>query len=218
MSKPAKPARDKRNKGKTSSKPGESAQAHAFLMDTLKAQEPAEAAGSAECAPPTPEPQEKRPAHRPPIYGLEDFKAVLAELEEGRTLTAICKDPGRPSTAWVKAYKNTTPELLALYMRAREEQQHAFSDEIIDISDNSSNDSESPRSVERAKLRVETRKWLMARLAAKTFGDKSSMDVTITTPVSSVIAAARKRARDRAKGRPEPETVKAPAPDDITRH
>ncbi len=78
------------------------------------------------------------------------------------------------------------------YARAREAQQDFFGEEIIHISDDDSEDEIFIESedgsgqsakrvmnnefVQRSKLRVETRKWLMSKLAPKKYGDK--LDVT----------------------------------------
>lgn len=74
------------------------------------------------------------------------------------------------------------------YTRAKEESADAMADEILDIADDGSNDymtvtyGEEEREVinhealQRSKLRVDTRKFLMAKMKPKRYGDK--LDLT----------------------------------------
>jgi hypothetical protein len=84
---------------------------------------------------------------------------------------------------------NDTEGFSDRYARAREAQQLHYADEIVEIADDGSNDwiereHENGRvdvvpdreHISRSSLRVDTRKWLMARLARKTFGDKIGID------------------------------------------
>lgn len=70
------------------------------------------------------------------------------------------------------------------YARACEERAEAMADEIIEISDFSANDTITTEKgdmpdnewINRSKLRVDTRKWLMSKLQPKKYGDK--LDLT----------------------------------------
>lgn len=72
------------------------------------------------------------------------------------------------------------------YTRAKELQAEFLKQQIIDIADDSTNDEEftehgvkiNREFVERSKLRVQTRQWLMGRLAPKDYGDKKQDDDT----------------------------------------
>ena len=74
------------------------------------------------------------------------------------------------------------PEFSTQYARAREAQAEHYLDEIISISDDSMLDTEidpvtgnertNHEVVARAKLRVDTRKWAMSKLAPKKYGDR----------------------------------------------
>ena len=56
------------------------------------------------------------------------------------------------------------------YARARTTQMEAMAEEILAISD----DDEAEK--QRSKLRVDTRKWLMSKLAPKKYGDKLDLN------------------------------------------
>lgn len=71
---------------------------------------------------------------------------------------------------------NASEAFRGQYMRAREAQADYWADQIIDISDLSDDD----ENVNRSRLRVDTRKWLMARMAPKKYGDKTTAELTGT--------------------------------------
>lgn len=78
------------------------------------------------------------------------------------------------------------------YTRAKEQQADAFAEEMLDIVDDSRNDwveRENSRNgttfvalneeaISRARLRAETRKWLMGKMRPKKYGEKSSIELT----------------------------------------
>jgi hypothetical protein len=73
------------------------------------------------------------------------------------------------------------------YVRAREAQADRFADEIIEIADDATNDWMERRQgeetvrvvdhehIQRSRLRVDARKWLMAKLAPKKYGDSVAL-------------------------------------------
>lgn len=95
----------------------------------------------------------------------------------------------------MRYYMETTKEATAKYARAKEDQADFLADEMLEISDDSSSDvlrvkkvvdqetgkeiflqEENKEFTNRSKLRVDTRKWIAARLKPKKYGDK--IDVT----------------------------------------
>jgi len=63
---------------------------------------------------------------------------------------------------WISRHK----EFSENYARAQADRVVAWSEEIVDIADNSQADTN------RAKLRVDTRKWLMSKMDPKKYGDR----------------------------------------------
>ena len=95
------------------------------------------------------------------------------------------------------------------YAHAREAQADYYAEEIIEISDDSSGDEQTDEDgktrinsefVNRSRLRVDTRKWLMARMAPKKYGDKITQEVTGAdgSPLVPII---------NLTGRPEPSSA-----------
>lgn len=121
---------------------------------------------------------------RPSTYSDEMAGVICARLVEGRSLRSICKDADVPSIATVMVWLRERPAFQARYALAREAQADAIADEILDISDDGTNDwVERARKdgsteivldaehVQRSRLRIDARKWLAAKMAPKKYGD-----------------------------------------------
>jgi hypothetical protein len=76
------------------------------------------------------------------------------------------------------------PEFATQYARAKEMQMEAMAEEILALADDKSGDVtgelEMPNgvAVQRSRVQIDTRKWLMSKLAPKKYGDKISQEVT----------------------------------------
>jgi hypothetical protein len=89
-----------------------------------------------------------------------------------------------PAISTVFRWIREDDEFQKQYMRACEERTEAMAEYVLDISDDGRNDWMESRggyivnkeATERSKLRIETRKWLMAKMKPKKYGDK--IDVT----------------------------------------
>lgn len=86
-----------------------------------------------------------------------------------------------PGKTTVLRWLRERDEFRVQYARAREDQADAFADEILEISDDGTNDTYKNEDgldllnhdhIQRSKLRVETRKWLMGKMAPKKYGDR----------------------------------------------
>lgn len=89
--------------------------------------------------------------------------------------------------AWLASPERA--DFLAQYVRAREAQADYYAEEIIEISDDDGGDVKvdgqgnermDAEFVGRSRLRVDTRKWLMARMAPKKYGDKIALTGALT--------------------------------------
>jgi hypothetical protein len=118
---------------------------------------------------------------RPAKYGAETRAEICKRIASGESLTAICKDEHMPAKHHVLDWLFDEPEFSTQYARAREAQAEHYLEEIIEISDDSMLDTEMGEDgiertnhevVARARLRVDTRKWAMSKLAPKKYGDK----------------------------------------------
>ena len=83
------------------------------------------------------------------------------------------------------------------YARAREAQMEVMAQEIVDIADDSSEDAQTDDNgnvrqnsefVQRSKLRVDTRKWLMSKLAPKKYGEKVDLNHSGEVAIKRVVS------------------------------
>ena len=118
---------------------------------------------------------------RPPVYGQDTRDEICKRISQGESLISICKCEGMPDKTTVMDWLFKEPDFANQYARAREAQAEHYLDEIIAISDDSVLDTEMGEDgvertnhevVARARLRVDTRKWAMSKLAPKKYGDK----------------------------------------------
>lgn len=130
----------------------------------------------------------KRKTGRPSKYTQELADQLCAELAMGKSLRTVCDMPGMPSVPTVFSWMRTYDGFLDQYTRAKEEATDAMADEMLDIADDGHNDwmlryfnghkayAENGEAINRSRLRVETRKWLMAKMKPKRYGEK--LDLT----------------------------------------
>ena len=123
---------------------------------------------------------------RPSKYSNKLARAICMRLMLGESLSSICKRDMYPSKVTVLSWLHTKTDFLNQYTKAREVQQEIRYDELFEIADDSSNDyvqtENGPRlnseHVNRSRLRIDTRKWVMERMAAKKYGPKQGLEVT----------------------------------------
>lgn len=127
----------------------------------------------------------KHPGGRPTKYTQELADEISEGITLGSSIRTVCKPKHMPAISTFYKWIRTHEEFAKQYARACEERTEAMSEDILDIADDGTNDymeTDDGRaqyngdSVQRAKLRVDTRKWLMAKMKPKKYGDK--VDVT----------------------------------------
>lgn len=94
---------------------------------------------------------------------------IFSRISNGESLRAICRAEGWPLTT-VDVWLNT--EFSEQYTQAREARADYFFDEIMEIADGVDADKDA---VARAKLRIDTRKFAMARMAPKKYSDNVNL-------------------------------------------
>ena len=124
---------------------------------------------------------------RPTDYSLELAELICERVAGGEGLVKICKCDDMPARStvmrWIFKYK----EFSDRYTLAREHQADFLFEEILDISDGDEGDHlldangnptgrANHENINRSRLRVDTRKWVIARLAPKKYGDKVDFD------------------------------------------
>ena len=109
---------------------------------------------------------------RPSEYTPEVGERLLDRLAAGETLRAICDDSDMPYRRTVRRWREESPEFAAAYARARAVGLDQLADETVAVAD-----SATAEDVAVARLRVDTRKWLVSKLAAKKYGERIAHEV-----------------------------------------
>ena len=122
-----------------------------------------------------------KPTGRVTTYTPATAELIAARLADGETLSQICRTPGMPSRQTVHQWRMRIPAFNDLYMRAREIGMESMSDDMLVIADDDSGDqlpdgSPNSANVQRSRLQVDTRKFLLAKLAPKVYGDRVEVE------------------------------------------
>jgi hypothetical protein len=127
-------------------------------------------------------------AGRPSIFTQELAALICSRMADGESLRSICRDEEMPSTATVFRWLAADVPFRDQYTRAMDSRADAFAEEILQIADDDSDDEvRDPETgntrmntefVARSRLKVDTRKWLMARMAPKRYGDKVTQEIS----------------------------------------
>lgn len=130
---------------------------------------------------------EKKPHGRPTLYTEEIEREVLERLSAGEALKQICRDDHMPHEATVRKWaREDVPEgFYTRYTRARNLGLDSMADETLDIAHDGSNDwmeredekgrvqiSLNGEHVQRSRLRVDTMKWYLSKMAPKRYGER----------------------------------------------
>lgn len=133
-------------------------------------------------------------------YSTAIADVICDRIIAGQTIREICRDPKMPDESTLYRWLPKHEAFREQYARAKELQMERYAEEIIEISDDGTNDWMERRSfggggrsdaagepeetvpnhehIARSKLRVDARKWLMSKLAPKKYGDKITQEVT----------------------------------------
>ena len=116
---------------------------------------------------------------RPTKYTLETVRAICMRLIEGESLRSICRHESLPSMSTVMNWLSSNPDFLEQYARARDFQADTLADEILDTAD-------TEEDVNRAKLRIDARKWTASKLKPKKYGSFQQIEeIRPPAPVAS---------------------------------
>ncbi|MFM7403309.1 MAG: hypothetical protein ACKO1N_04275, partial [Erythrobacter sp.] len=109
---------------------------------------------------------------------------LCQRIMAGESVARICRDEHMPAQSTVYQWLVSNDQFRAAYQLAKQLMAETLADEVLDISDDSAGDyvegengkSFNPEHVQRAKLRVDSRKWLASKLAPKRYGDATTLN------------------------------------------
>lgn len=117
----------------------------------------------------------------------EQFDGIVCAIAEGESMRAACEAQGVNRRVLFAAL-STDDALANRYARAKAAGVELLAEEIIDIADAREGDviidDDGRRiidneAVQRARLRIDSRKWLLSKLAPKRYGDKLEIDAKV---------------------------------------
>ena len=149
----------------------------------------------------------KRPVGRPSKRSRIIEDEICTRLAQGESLTSICDDDHMPCRdtifAWLLNEEIDGEDRFSdRYARARQLQAEAMADDILAIADDGRNDTYEDKDgnvltdndvIQRSRLRVDTRKFLMAKLLPKKYGDRPEQNINVSTVVHNHISAAQQQ-------------------------
>ncbi|EEV3164189.1 TPA: ubiquitin carboxyl-hydrolase [Escherichia coli] len=112
---------------------------------------------------------EKKKGGRPSDYMPEVANDICALLSSGESLRKVCERPGMPSKTSVFRWLAEHQEFRDQYAKATETRADSIFEEIFEIADDVIPDA---AEVAKARLRVDTRKWALARMNPRKYGEK----------------------------------------------
>src|SRR3990172_1322488 len=124
------------------------------------------------------------------------FPIILSEIEEGASLRSILRREDMPTQKTFFDWIHNDEEKVKQYARACELRADTIFEEILEIADESNNDTiytdkgEIPNSewMARSRLRVDARKWMLGKMNPKKYGEKMQQEHSgeITTNIISL--------------------------------
>jgi hypothetical protein len=106
-----------------------------------------------------------------PIFTKELFDRICERMAEGESLRAICKGKDMPNKRTVLRWIDKDEALAAQYSEAQNMRAEHYFDEIIDIAD-------SKADPQKTRVQIDARKWVLARMNPKKYGDKFTQELT----------------------------------------
>lgn len=118
-------------------------------------------------------------AGRPSIYSQELADAICEKLVNGLSLRRVCASDEFPGISTVMRWLRENEAFREQYALAREMQADGLFDEILDIADSQEGDVYvkdgeefvNHDAIQRARLRIDARKWMAGKMRPKVYGD-----------------------------------------------
>jgi hypothetical protein len=128
----------------------------------------------------------RRKRGRKSDYSIETAQTICTEIAGGRSVREICRDPKMPCLRSVFTWLAQNEEFREMYRAAREAQADYIFEEVLEIADDGRNDWTARQQedggtvmvlnkehVNRSRLRIDARKWVLARMNAKKYGERN---------------------------------------------
>lgn len=104
-------------------------------------------------------------------FSQDLFDRICERMAEGESLRAICKAAAMPNKRTVMRWIEGDEALQAQYSQAQQMRAEHYFDEIVDIAD-------SKADPQKTRVQIDARKWVLARMNPKKYGDKFTQELT----------------------------------------
>lgn len=112
------------------------------------------------------------------LYSEALTDRICELVENGMPLSRVCKMEDMPTAHTVYAWLRKYPEFLEKYSVSKNTQLEMLAEEILEIADDTTEDRGNSTKVNRDRLRVDTRKFLLEKLRPDKFGVRSKTEIT----------------------------------------
>lgn len=112
---------------------------------------------------------------RPHGYTEEKALEICELVADGQSINKISKLPGMPNRSTILKWFRDVPEFSTMYARAKEIGFEVLADEIIDLADAEVNTDKDQ--LRRHQLMIDTRKWLLAKLQPRKYGERVTQEI-----------------------------------------
>ncbi len=126
---------------------------------------------------------------RPSKYKQSLIEEILLRYSNGESLTKICKDKHMPKRNTIYRWRLHYPEFGDAYLLAQEQHVDAVIDEAGIIVD-------SEPDPQRARVRVDYRKWLASRLNRDKYGDRLEVQHKHALDITPILLEAEERMKN----------------------
>jgi hypothetical protein len=99
------------------------------------------------------------------------FDRICERIAEGESLRSICRAKDMPNKRTVMRWLEKSEALQLQYSEAQNLRAECYFDEIIDIAD-------SKADPQKTRVQIDARKWVLARMNPKKYGDKFTQELT----------------------------------------
>lgn len=118
-----------------------------------------------------PQPQRSYTLINRTAFSQDIADEIVSRLATGQCLADITSLDHMPATSTVYKWLASIPSFAEAYAQARATLVERWADEIVTLADEPIEPGDNA-AVQRARLRVDTRKWLMSKLAPRKYGDR----------------------------------------------
>ena len=138
---------------------------------------------------------------RPTLFNDEMSDLICERIAEGLSVVELCKPDDMPSKSSVFKWLAENEGFSDKYVRACETRTELIADEMLNIADDGSNDwmerkdgegnvigtKPDNEAIQRSRLRVDTRKWILSKLQPKKYGERVTQDVNLTGSITALL-------------------------------